>query len=129
MVREVVRGGRMDIFRVRMTSLDAFLPHLEAEWTGGYRSGPEFWRRLKVVGFRDALRVVSEWATRRRRAESTSGMLPRRPPSARAIARLMTSPPDRLSTADATLVAAVGGDVPPLCAARDLVERFRAMLR
>src|SRR4051812_26316578 len=31
--------------------------------------GAELWRRLTARGFRGALRVISEWATRRRRAE------------------------------------------------------------
>jgi len=61
-VRAVVRGGGSEFFRVRMTSLDAFLSHLVAEWTGGCRNAAELWRRLKAVGFLGALRVVSEWA-------------------------------------------------------------------
>jgi len=124
-----VRGGRTDVFRPRASSLDAFLPHLETEWTAGCRNGAELWRRLKAAGFRGALRVVSEWATRRRRAERMPASLPQRPPSARTIARLMTSKKDQLSTADKMLVAAVEQAVPTLRAARDLVERFHAILR
>jgi transposase len=128
-VREVVRGGRTDVFRIRMTSLDGFLPHLEAAWAGGCRNGAELWRRLKAIGFHGAPRVVSEWATRRRRSESTPDMLPRKPPSARTLARLMSSPPDRLSTADTMLVAAVEKALPMLGVARDLAARLQTMLR
>jgi transposase len=128
-VCEVVRGSRTDMFRARVSSLDAFLPHLEAEWTGGCRNGAELWRRLKAAGFRSALRVVSEWATRRRRSQNAAGLLLRKPPSARTIARLMTSKRDRLSTAEATVVATVEHVVPPLRVARDLVERLHTMLR
>jgi transposase len=128
-VREVVRGGRTDVFRPRASSLDAFLPHLETEWSAGCRNGAELWRRLKAAGFHGALRVVSEWATRRRRAEGMPASLPHKPPSARTIARLMTSKRDQLSTADKMLVAAVEQAVPTLRAARDLVERFHAIFR
>jgi transposase len=129
LVREVVRGGRTDVFRVRSSSLEAFLPQLEIEWTAGCRNGAQLWRHLKAAGFRGAPRVVSEWATRRRRSESAPGMLARKPPSARTIARFMTGKRDQLSTADATLIAVVERAVPALGAARDLVGRFQTILR
>jgi len=128
-VREVVRGGRTDVFRIRMTSLNGFLPHLEAAWAGGCRNGTELWRRLKAIGFHGAPRIASGWATSRRRSESTPDMLPRKPPSARTLARLMSSPPDRLSTADTMLVAAVEKALPMLGVARDLAARLQTMLR
>jgi transposase len=53
-------------------SLDAYLPLLDAQWTGGCRNAAKLWRRLKLDGFRGSQRVVSEWATRRRRAEKAS---------------------------------------------------------
>jgi len=37
LVRQVVRGGCADIFRVRMNSLDPFMMQLETDWTGGSR--------------------------------------------------------------------------------------------
>jgi transposase len=70
LVRAIVRGARTEMLRTRMTTLDAFLPRLDAEWVAGCRNGAELWRRLRAVGFRGALRVVSEWATRRRRSDS-----------------------------------------------------------
>jgi len=127
LVRAIVRGGGTEVFRPRMSPLDAFLPHLEAEWAGGCRSGAELWRRARAAGFAGALRVVTEWATRRRR--EGSGTLPSKPPSVRAIARLLTSRRDRLTTADAVLAATVEQAVPALALARDLLERFHALLR
>lgn len=47
-------------------------PNLEVEWTGGCRNAAELWRRLRARGFVDSLRVVTEWAARRRRAESAT---------------------------------------------------------
>ena len=128
-VRTVVRGGRMDVFRVRASTLDAFLPRLDAEWENGCRNGAELWRRLRAAGFTGALRVVSEWATRRRRADSTPGALPCKPPSARTVARLLVSQRDRLPASDARLVAVVEEAVPALRVAAALVEGFQNMLR
>ena len=90
-VRQVLRGDRGDVFRTRQSSLDAHLPLLDAQWAGGCRNGAKLWRRLKSDGFRGSQRVVSEWATRRRRAEKASDQQLQKVPSARTIARLMTS--------------------------------------
>jgi transposase len=129
LVHAIVRGARTEMFRTRMTTLDAFLPRLDAEWVAGCRNGAELWRRLRAVGFSGALRVVSEWATRRRRSDSMPDALPRKPPSARTIARLMSSPRERLSDADARLVAVVEEAVPALRDASVLVDGFQSMLR
>jgi hypothetical protein len=40
-VRRIVRGERKDIFRIRQSSLEPWLPRLDAEWTAGC----EAWRR------------------------------------------------------------------------------------
>ena len=68
-VRRVVRGERQDVFRTRQSSLERYLPWLDAQWSSGCRNGADLWRRLEEQGFRGSLRVVTEWATRRRRAE------------------------------------------------------------
>lgn len=76
-VRNAARGLTSDIFRTRTGCLEAYLPRLEAEWDAGRRNGTELWRRLKAAGFHGGLRVVGEWATRRRRSEmSPSGTKP-----------------------------------------------------
>jgi transposase len=51
-------------------------------------------------GFRGSQRVVSEWATRRRRAKKASDQQLQKVPSARTIARLMTTARDHMSKAD-----------------------------
>jgi len=68
-VRQVVRGGRADVFRSRTNSLDPFTKQLETAWANGCRNGAALWRRVKAAGFVGSLRVVTEWATRRRRPE------------------------------------------------------------
>ncbi len=128
LVRQAVRGDRMDVFRTRQSSLDAHLPLLDEQWASGCRNGAELWRRLQVHGFPGSLRVVTEWATRRRRAESAGDRL-QRVPSARSVARLMTTARDHLSKADTVMIAAIEGSVPTLVEARSLTDRFHAMIR
>lgn len=54
---------------------------------------------------------------------------PRRCPSARALARLLSTSPDLLSRADRTIAAVVEKAVPALGEARDLVDRFHRLIR
>ena len=129
LVRQVSRGQSTDIFRTRQSTLDAHLPFLDAQWAAGCRNGAELWRRLQVQGFRGSLRVVSEWTTRRRRSEKATDQRLQKVPSARTIARLMTTARDHLSKADTVTIAAIEARVPTLVEARTLVERFQAIVR
>jgi transposase len=128
-VRRIVRGERSDVFRVRISSLAPWLARLDQEWSAGCRNGAELWRRLKIDGFKGSLRVVTEWATRRRRAEGTPRRGPRKCPSSRVIARMMTSARDQLSKEDAVVIATVEAAVPALVTARTLFDRFQIMIR
>ena len=128
-VRRILRGERDDVFRVRRSSLEPWLAKLDAEWAGGCRNGAEFWRRLRLAGFGGSLRVVTEWATRRRRAEAAPHGGPRKCPSAREIARMMTTARDHLLREDALTVATIEAAVPRLATARALIDRFQAMVR
>ena len=129
LVRRVLRGERSDVFRVRESSLDIYLPVLEGQWTAGCRNGAELWRRLKMQGFRGSLRVVTEWTSRRRQAERIDAESLHRIPSARTIARLMTTGRDTLSRSETVTVAAIEAGVPSLIDARTLIERFHTMIR
>jgi transposase len=71
LVRGVLRGEDADVFRCRTSVLQPYLAKLGAEWAAGCRNGAELWRRLRSSGFRGGLRVVTEWATRRRHTERT----------------------------------------------------------
>lgn len=51
LVRRVLRGQRSDVFRSRESSLDLFLPWLDAQLAAGYRNGAELWRRSDSRGF------------------------------------------------------------------------------
>ena len=129
LVRQAVRGARGDVFRVRQSSLEAWLPVLDAGWEAGCRNGAELWRRLRGQGFCGSLRVVAEWATRRRRAEQMRMQGMQKSPSARTLAWLMTVGRDHLTKADTVIVAAIEAGVPNLATARTLLERFQAMIR
>jgi transposase len=126
-VRAVLRGKRTDVFRSRESSLEPWLPWLDVQWAAGRRNGAELWRGLRDQGFRGSLRVVTEWATRRRRAESADGL--HRVPSARTIARLMTTGRDTLSKSETITIAAIEQSVPSLVEARELIAEFHAMIR
>lgn len=129
LVRQILRGQRGDVFRVRESSLESHLPWLDTQWIEGHHNATELWRRLKSKGFRGSLRVVSEWATRRRRADKVDAETLRRVPSARTIARLMTTSRDTLSKAETVTVAAVEAGVPVLIEAREIIAAFHVMIR
>ena len=128
-MRQVIRGERHDVFRTRQSSLDQHLPWLDDQWAAGCRNGAELWRRLRARGFRGSLRVVGEWTTRRRRAETADVESLHRIPSARTIARLMTVGRDTLSKAETFTVAAVEAGAPALVEAREIIAEFHGMVR
>ncbi|MFG1240272.1 ISL3 family transposase [Xanthobacter autotrophicus DSM 597] len=129
LVRRILRGERTDVFRSRESSLELYLPWLEDRWAAGERNGAELWRRLKRQGFRGCLRVVTEWAARRRRAERMDNDALTRTPSARTIARLMTVGRDRVSKSESVTIAAIEAAVPLLVEAREIIAAFQAMIR
>lgn len=89
----------------------------------------ELWRRLKGQGFKGSLGVVSEWATRRRRAETATDQQLQKVPAARTIAKLMTTKRDHLTRAETVTVAAIEKGVPALAGACALIGQFQAMIR
>jgi transposase len=126
-VRAVLRGQRSEVFRTRESSLETFLPWLDAAWASGCRNGAELWRRLRAEGFGGSLRVVTEWATRRRRAEKAEGL--HRVPSARTLARLMTTGRDTLSRSETITIVAIEQSLPALVEARTIIADFHTMIR
>lgn len=129
LVRQILRGQRSDVFRLRESSLEGYLPWLDAQWSAGRRNGAELWRQLRAQGFRGSLRVVTEWATRRRRADQVNADTLSHIPSARTISRLMTTSRDTLSKAETVTVAAVETGVPALIEAREIIAAFHVMIR
>lgn len=129
LVCSVLRGQRSDMFRVRQSSLEEWLPWLDGRWDQGARNASALWREMRKKGFRGQIGVVSEWARRRRLAERADQSALARTPSARSIARLMTLARDDLSKSDAVLIAAIESNVPDLVTARTLIDDFQQMIR
>jgi transposase len=129
LVRKVIRGLRSDVFRTRESTLDRYLFMLDEEWNGGCRNGAELWRRLKARGFAGSLRVVTEWATRRRRSERATGQHVQKVPSARTIARMLTVGRDHLTQAETVTVTAIETEVPALSEAREVIDDFHTIIR
>ncbi|ARO32622.1 ISL3 family insertion sequence transposase protein (plasmid) [Rhizobium sp. NXC14] len=128
LVRQVLRGQRIDVFRSRESSLESYLEWLDAQWAAGKRNGTELWRRLRAKGFRGSRRVVSEWATRRKRADKADAESLTRTPS-RTIARLLTTSRDNLTKSETVTIAAIESGVPLLITARDIIADFHLMIR
>ena len=129
LVRDVLRGQRLDVFRTKPSSLDSWLPWLNNRWDEGARNALALWREMKAKGFPGQSGVVSQWAQRRRLAEKAGQSGLARTPSARVIARLMTAARDDLAKSEAILVAAIEVNVPELVAARKAIGDFQSMIR
>ena len=129
LVRDVLRGQRLDVFRTRPSSLDSWLPWLNSRWESGARNGLALWREMRAEGFTGQSGVVSQWAQRRRLAEKANQSGFARTPSAKVIARLMTSARDGLAKSEAILVAVIEANVPELVAARKAIGDFQSMIR
>jgi len=129
LVRHVVRGEHSDIFRPRQSSLESYLPWLDAQWQADKHNALALWRRMRVQGFGGSSRVVAEWATRRRRADKADAQSLARVPSARTIARLMTIGRDHLTKAETVTIAAIEEGLPSLVDAREIIADFHAMIR
>ena len=128
-VRRILLGQRTEVFCTRESSLEVHLPWLDARWAAGTRNGTALWRELRDLGFLGSLRVVAEWATRRRRPEQVNVEGLSRVPSARTVARLMTMARDDLSRTRTVTVAAIEAAVPTLAQAQDLVDGFHTLIR
>lgn len=129
LIRKILRGQRSDVFRVRKSSLEPYLPWLDEQWEAGCRNGAALWRALRERGFRGCLGVVSEWSARRKRAEKADPDALARAPSARTVARLLTVGRERLSKAETITVAAVESGVAVLVEARDIILEFQGIIR
>ncbi|RFB76582.1 ISL3 family transposase [Methylovirgula sp. 4M-Z18] len=129
LVRDVLRGQRLDVFRTQPSSLDSWLPWLNSRWEEGARNALELWREMRAKRFPGQSGVISQWAQRRRLAEKANQSGLARTPSARVISRLMTTARDGLAKSEAILVAAIEVSVPELVVARKAIGDFQSMIR
>lgn len=117
LVRQVLRGQRNDVFRSRESPQKPCLEWLDGQWAAGTRNGTELSRRLRAQCFRGSRRLVSEWATRGKRADKADAESLTRVASARAIARLFTTSRDNLTKSETVTIAAIESGAPLLVAA------------
>jgi transposase len=113
-----------------MSTLEPHLATLDAHWRTGCQNATELWRRLRKGAFAGSKRVVAEWAKRRRLDEAPMvDRRPRKPPSARLLARFLTTDRDRIPPSYASAMVRIEQRVPALIAARELLDGFHAMIR
>ncbi|HEX5884657.1 MAG TPA: transposase [Pyrinomonadaceae bacterium] len=124
LVRDVLRGQRLDVFRTRSSSLIGWLPWLHGGWEEGARNALALWREMKAKGFPGQSGVISQWVQRRRLAKIANQSDLARTPSARMIARLMVTARDDLAKAEAILVSTIEVNVPELVVARTAIGDF-----
>ena len=93
-VRRWVRGADPEMRPPRRRSLAPYQDLLDRLWSQGCRNGAELWRQLRQAGFSGALRVVTEWANRRRLDDKQPPGRPSAKLSARKIARLLMADRD-----------------------------------
>ncbi len=115
-------------------SIDPYIPYLWHRWAEGCRNATQLWREIRAMGYTQSSRtlahLITEW---RRQDPQGAARLPRRRKgeawTARRVAFLFIAPPDRLTTEQATYLAAVHAAEPALASAYALAQDFAAMLR
>ena len=129
-VRRIVRGEREDVFRSGQSSLAPYERMLAELWDAGCRNGAELHRRISAAGFKGSLRVVTEWATRCRRDLAASAKhVPRKAPSARTVAKMLTTRRHGNSPQQLKLLAMIAKAAPDMVTARDQLDAFHAIVR
>ena len=139
-VRRWVRGEQPELHRPRMHSLGPWRAVLERCWAEGCRNGARLWRNLRDLGFKGGMRVVAEWANRQRLAEPERQTGPAPAPATQRSPRPAAYPPRRVAQMLAADLSSLAdpdrGYVerllllsPALAAARDLGQRFGALVR
>ncbi len=139
-VRRWVRGEQPELHRPRMHSLDPWRAVLERRWAEGCRNGAQLWRDLRGAGFKGGMRVVTEWASRQRLATAEGQPGPAAAPAvqpplrpapypARRAARVLTTDLAALAAPDRGYVERLLALSPALAVARDLAQRFGALVR
>jgi len=139
-VRRWVRGEQPELHRPRTHSLDPWRAVLERRWVEGCRNGARLWRDLRDAGFKGGMRVVTEWASRKRLAALgqqpgpaavPATQPPTRPPTypARRVARMLAADLAVLAEPDRSYVERLLALSPALAKVRDLAQRFGALVR
>ncbi len=128
--RRWLRGATPEPFRPRQSVLEPYRATLERRWAESCPNGAQLWRELQDDGFQGGLRVVTEWATRRRLAGHpvrTGSCFTAAP--LRRVARMLTADPSTLQAEEQRYLNRLLATSTPLALARDLTLRFAAIVR
>jgi transposase len=129
-VRRIVRGEREDVFRPRQSTLVPFERMLDDLWADGFCNGAELHRQLCDAGFKGSLRVVTEWATRKRQEQKAAKTdVPRKAPSARTVAKMLTTHRHGATTKQIELLTIIAKATPDIVTARDQLDTFHEIVR
>ncbi|WP_247871511.1 MULTISPECIES: ISL3 family transposase [unclassified Azospirillum] len=129
-VRKFLHGGEPEVHRPRHSSLAPHLAFLERRWGEGCHNGAQLWRELRAAGFDGGLRVVTEWATRRRLTARPERLAsPIAAPSTRRVAMLLTADPSSWTAERSRYLERVFALAPNLATVQELARRFGAMVR
>lgn len=134
-VRRWVRGEQPELHRLRMHSLDPWRAVLERRWAEDCRNGARLWRELHDAGFKGGMRVVTEWANRRRLAQPATEPAVSAAPSrteafpARRVARTLAADPLSLAEPGRAYAERLLALSPALATVRNLACRFATLVR
>jgi transposase len=129
-VRRIVRGEREDVFRPRDSMLAPYERMLDGLWTGACRNGTELHRQICAAGFKGSLRVVTEWATRKRQDQKAADTsVPRKAPSARTVAKRLTTHRHGDTSQQIKMLTIISEATPEIVTARDQRDAFHEIIR
>lgn len=114
--------------------LDPYIPYLRHRWGEGCHNANQLGREIRAMGYTQSSRTLAHLMTEWRRQDpERTQTLPRLPSAsawtARRVAFLFIAPPDRLTTEQATYLAAACTATPALATAYALAQDFATMLR
>jgi hypothetical protein len=102
---------------------------LDDLWADGVCNGAELHRQLGDAGFKGSLRVVTEWATRKRQEQKAAKTdVPRKAPSARTVAKMLTTHRHGATAKQIELLTIIAKATPDIVTARASLDLLEARL-
>ena len=135
-IRRWLRAGRAALWRKppRAGRLGPYHAYLERRWNEGCRNAAQLWRELVTFGFSGRPGTVRHWIGRWRKSEPQAAntlmvqVVPSQPPSARQLARLLTTDETRPGI-DPSFVTRLLEHLPGLADCVAVAKRLNRVLR
>jgi transposase len=103
---------------------------LDDLWADGFCNRGELHRQLCDAGFKGSLRVATEWATRKRQEQkSAKTEALRKAPSARTVAKMMTTHCHGATTKQIELLTVIAKATLNIVTTRDQLDTFHEIIR